>query len=377
MPPPLTDLSALSDRLEASSAAVPSLRLVTACDAFVDEMVRVVRERTSLDAFTPVGSIPEFAAQLAAAAGASSLREIVISSTEAGGCAVNLADGAASLGISVDLFATLGQPPHPAFSRICSLAASATPWGTAPGRTLAFEFGDGKLMFSEMGAISAFTPGVLAAALADGRFTAACASASAIALTNWSLFPHQTACWSLIRDHVLARLPRRPILFLDLVDPAGRSPGDISRLLQLIRSLEAHADTVLGLNGNEANRLASIAGLPQAREESDAVTAQAAALRSHLGISEVVIHRLRFAASATALAATSAPGPFTDSPRRSTGAGDRFNAGWLLGRLLGWEPAGRLSLGGAASGFFVRNARSASLADLVSFLRHGPHGDSP
>jgi len=55
-------------------------------------------------------------------------------------------------------------------------------------------------------------------------------------------------------------------------------------------------------------------------------------------------------------------------PKKSTGAGDRFNAGFCLGSLLGLEASGRLALGCAASSFFIRNGRSAGRAELAAFL---------
>jgi hypothetical protein len=51
------------------------------------------------------------------------------------------------------------------------------------------------------------------------------------------------------------------------------------------------------------------------------------------------------------------------------GAGDRFNAGWLAGGLLGLAAEERLLLGVAVSGFFVRAARSGSISEIIDFLR--------
>mgnify|MGYP003505139292 CR=1 FL=1 len=53
-------------------------RVVTGFDGFVDEMISVVGERRTLDDFAPVPDIGTFAAMIAAAAGQSTLREIVV-----------------------------------------------------------------------------------------------------------------------------------------------------------------------------------------------------------------------------------------------------------------------------------------------------------
>ena len=121
------DLLEIARRL--SVADLPGCRVVTGFDGFVDEMISVVGERRTLDDFAPVPDIGTFGAMIAAAAGQSSLREIVVTSVQPGGCAVNLADGLASLGATVDCFATIGEPPHPAFGDIAAKCHGFSSWG--------------------------------------------------------------------------------------------------------------------------------------------------------------------------------------------------------------------------------------------------------
>ena len=109
--------------------------------------------------------------------------------------------------------------------------------------------------------------------------------------------------------------------------------------------------------------------LPACTEASPASSqALAAALRTRLGISELVIHHIKSTAVAGPDGEASLTGPYCAAPKKSTGAGDRFNAGYALGQLLGLSPAERLLCACASSGFFVREARSASLTELVEFL---------
>ena len=131
--------------------------VVTGFDGFVDEMITVVNERKSLDAFERVETIGQFGGLINKAAGHNSLREIVVTQTDPGGCAVNMGDGLASLGIPVNTFATVGEPIHSAFSEYCE-KATVTSWGREPGRTLAYEFADGKLMHSSVSQLADFTP---------------------------------------------------------------------------------------------------------------------------------------------------------------------------------------------------------------------------
>ncbi|MFA6288922.1 MAG: hypothetical protein WC661_16190 [Opitutaceae bacterium] len=61
-------------------------------------------------------------------------------------------------------------------------------------------------------------------------------------------------------------------------------------------------------------------------------------------------------------------GPYCAQPKKSTGAGDRFNAGYALGCLLDLMPAERLACGCAVSGKFVRLSRSPSLPEMIDYL---------
>jgi sugar/nucleoside kinase (ribokinase family) len=342
--------------------------IVVGFDGFVDEMIRVVGERTSLESYEAVPDILTFGSLVSAAAGHSSLREIVVEAVHPGGCAVNLGDGLAAAGIPVDCFATLGDPVHPAFRETLSRFRKVASWGEEPGRTLAFEFADGKLMFSSVRQLTRFTPESVLPHIGDGAYLASCREAGVIALTNWSLYPHMTAVWGMLQREIYSNLAHRPHFFIDLVDPSSRSAGDIRGMLQALPAIERCGPVTLGLNGNEANILARLLGLEPAGDSEEECLRLARALRPALGISSVVIHRLRFAASDGPAGAASASGPFCAQPLKSTGAGDRFNAGYCIGLLADADPEACLDLGSAASGFFVRNARSASRSELAEFL---------
>lgn len=363
------DLSHLAAVIEAAS--IPDCRVVTGFDGFVDEMISLVGERRSLEDFTPVPDIATFGRLVSAAAGHSSLREIVVNDVHPGGCAVNLADGLSSLGVRVDCFATLGDPPHPAFRDVAAKCRGFHSWGKEPGRTLAFEFSDGKLMFSAVRQLSDFTPEAVRGCLADGAFSDACAGAHVIALTDWTLYPHMTGVWRMLQEEVFSRLPQRPEFLIDLVDPSSRSAADILEMASALSDFEQAGPLTLGLNGNEANILCRLHALDTVASggSPEETLAQAQALRERLGITRVLIHRIAFAVSADGDGGLVQAGPFCQNPKKSTGAGDRFNAGVSLALALGLGAADGLALGCAVSGFFVRNARSASRPELVQFLR--------
>jgi len=358
----------LSRLLRDSADVLASSPVVTGFDGFVDELISVVDQRQSLEAFEPVKTIADFGDKISAAAGHSSLREIVVKQVDPGGCAVNMGDGLAALGVPVTTFATVGEPMHAAFAEYASKTTLVS-WGREPGRTLAYEFHDGKLMFSAVSQLQEFNPTSLKGYLADGAFQEACEQASLIAITDWTLFPHMTRCWEFLLEEVFRKCPVKPRYFFDLVDPSSRSEADIVGMLQVLSRFAEVGEVTLGLNQNEANILSRI-------QKLDTVTAltpeeavqQAAALRDDLGIHEVVIHSIKYAVGATANGSAQVFGPYCEQPVKSTGAGDRFNAGFALGKILKVNLEACLILAVAASGYFVRKGESASLGTLASFL---------
>lgn len=366
----MNDIARLADAVAARVSTFPTLAAVAGFDGFVDEMISVVGERRASGDWSAMRSMADLGAILTQAAGRNGLREIVVRSSDAGGCAVNLGDGIATLGVGVHYFGTVGAPRHPAFDSFAAKCRSCTSVGTVYGRSLAFEFSDGKFFFTAMEQLAELTPSLLERALADGAYQRACRIAGVIVLNNWTCYPHMTACWQWLSKHVFAAQPHSPYVFIDLVDPSGRTEADVRAMLDTVRNMQGACRVVLGLNLTEAAVITRLLGLPAVGGAPQSMAAGAASIRAALGLSEVVIHNSAGNAVAWDGGAVAVPpGPRCASPRKSVGAGDRFNAGYCLGLLLGLEGADRLNLGSATAGFFLRNARSAGPDDLVGFLR--------
>jgi sugar/nucleoside kinase (ribokinase family) len=77
-------------------------------------------------------------------------------------------------------------------------------------------------------------------------------------------------------------------------------------------------------------------------------------------------------AAATERESASFAGPFVDRPRISTGAGDHFNAGFCLGRVLGFSLVESLCTGVGTSGYYVRTAQSPTAEQLADFIANMP-----
>ncbi len=363
-------LQQLADRIDRLCHRISDTTVVMGFDAFVDESIRMVGERSSPEAYEPMPTIADFGAWASASAGRSGLREFVIQGVEAGGCTVNMGDGMATLGFPLHAYSGVGTPAHPAFESFISKCASVNPIGMDPGRALVTEFDDGKLMFCSFSHFAGFTPEYLREQFADGRFRKACEQARGIAFTSWSVYPYMSDCWRFLYEEALLGLSHRPHLFFDLADPASRSQEDLIGMVNALAGFEQIGRVTLSVNGNEANRIALALGLETADESDAQVQQLCTRLHERIGISEVSIHLVKGATTATDGGAVSIAGAYCAKPKKSVGAGDRFNAGFFAGLLLDLSPIERLATGCASSGFFVRNARSANHQELAEFIRN-------
>ena len=196
------------------------------------------------------------------------------------------------------------------------------------------------------------------------------AGAALLAFVNWTMIPHMTAIFTSLVEEVLPRLPAAPdrVCFFDLADPEKRSVEDLRGALAAIARFQRFGRVVLGLNLKEAQQVAAALGFPQPGKDETSLRAAAAAIRGRLEVATVVIHPTESAACATAAGTAWVPGPFTDRPLITTGAGDHFNAGFATGAVMGLDAEGCLALGVSTSGHYVRTGESPTLAQLETFL---------
>lgn len=349
-----------------------SLSAVVGYDGFVDDMTAVIQNRPPSGPPEFVPTIAEFGKMVSDAAGRSFGREILIKRTEPGGNAPNLAEGLLDLGVRVHFFGTIGDPVDPVFLPFKGRCDTCETLGPS-GRTLALEFADGKLQFNNTGPLSQLTPAVIETRLP--LITAAAANASLFGFANWSRYPHMTECWRFINERILATLTSRPWVIVDLADPSGRDPAQIAAMFDAVRAMTATCRVVFGANLAETGVLLNSFGQPKPGDDPTSMADAAESLRSHIGVHMVAVHSQRRAAAAWAdpsgepawrAGRIAIDGAYNPAPIRTTGVGDRFNAGLSAALLAGFPPEACLALGCAAGAWFVTVGRPLTPADFPS-----------
>lgn len=359
-------LLALASALEKSGPAKG--RAAVGFDGFIDEVVHVVEERIDEDHFERVQTLDAYGKKISAAAGMSLNIELVPVRKKLGGNGPILASALLDQGLDITYLGALGKDHVDPLFRPISDRAEIISF-CDPAHTDAIEFFDGKIISCKLAPLKFADWAHLKAAAPPDKLAEIYDRSDLIVFANWSLVVHTNGIWQGILDEVvpLMKSAARKTLFVDLADPHRRKKDELSEALHILKAYQTVFDVMLGLNKKEAIEIAELVGInnPSALE----ITDLSRVLQLRLQLKAVVVHALKDAAISTDESSAYAEGPYCEHPVLTTGAGDNFNAGFLLGSLFGRTPEEALILGNACSGFYVRYAKSSSFKELTAFLK--------
>lgn len=361
-----------AEMLTRASGSIGDLSAVIGFDGFVDQIIDVVESRTSAESYQPMRKIVDLSDRIQGASGRSANLELVVKLTKLGGNGPIMANALTKPGVKVTYIGNLGQPLDPVFEDFASRARVVSI--AQPGYTDALEFKDGKLMLGKHQHLRDVTWENVLAAISLDEFVSIADRADLIAANNWTMLPQMDGIWLGISRDVAPRLSsgKRRTFFCDFADPEKRTVESLRHALKLLQLFEDKFEVSLGLNLKEAVQVIEALEIDLASEVSDDVEAAAVAIRSQVDLACVVIHPRTGASAATRETSATFAGPFTNDPKINTGGGDHFNAGFALARLLGLPLPHCLALGTATSGYYVREAVSPGVQELVDFLQTFP-----
>lgn len=358
--------------LESLGSRVPQTSAFVGLDGFVDDILRVVDKRQDAEHFTTLATIEELAKRFAAAAGHSTNIEIVRRLLKLGGNGPIMANALASFGLQVSYLGCLGYPKiHPVFDEFTRRAEVASI--AEPGYTDALEFDDGKIMVGKHFSLKEVNWANIQQRFGQDKFAAKFGGSDFIAFVNWTMLPCMSEIWAAVQRELCPALkgPKRK-MFFDLADPEKRTQADIKRALDLIVAFSPHFDVILGLNEKESHEIGKVFGIKPKAGTPQALVDHALELSRRVPVSTLVVHPVAYALAVSGGQASLVEGPFVAKPLITTGAGDHFNAGFCLGKVLGLPDELALLTGVSTSGFYVRTAKSPSIADLAGFMRSWP-----
>lgn len=359
-------------QLLAATTRVSQMTAFVGLDGFVDEILHVVDKRDNAESYQRLPTIARFAERLAGAAGKSTNVELVNKFTKLGGNGPIMANALASLGLKVSYVGNLGFPTlHPVFQDFAKRAEVHSI--AEPGKTDALEFEDGKIMLGKHESLKEVNWQNISARYGREKFAAKFGSADLVGFVNWTMLTAMSDIWSSILTEICPSLsgPRRKIFF-DLADPEKRCKEDIQHALDLIVKFEKYFDVILGLNEKEAGEVGVVLSLPTNDHSPEGLSTLAISIQEKLHIDTLVVHPTHYALAVSGGKVSLVEGAFTDKPLITTGAGDHFNSGFCLGKLLGFDNAASVLTGVSTSGHYVRTGLSPSIADLAALMQNWP-----
>jgi len=340
-------------------------KILLGCDGFVDETYQIVQVRKSQTEFTPMKKLREFGELIVARGDGGVGMELVPKRRCEGGFGINTGRVAAFLGLKPCLPGLYGgqaiDPAYEEFKDICELVSLGD-----PALTIALEFGDGKVLMSNLAAVSNLTWEDFKKHFGEAKLKELFSDVAILGLGYWSLTANFDGLFKgFMEQYETLTPPRR--MFFDFADIKKKSSESFLLSLEMIRSYNSKIPMTFSLNEHEVLELFSRIGVASPALEPAAIAAALTVARQKIGFDELVVHTPEFAAASN----TTEGEAYAIQDRQSNvirlaGAGDSFNGGFLCASLGNLPLKERLVMANAVTAFFVTHATAPTKEQLLA-----------
>jgi hypothetical protein len=343
-------------------------KILLGCDGFVDETYEIVEVRKSQAEFTPMKNLRQFGELLVERADGGVGVELVPKRRCEGGFGINTGRVAACLGLKPCLPGLYGSqtidPAYHEFGDICDLVSLGD-----PALTIALEFSDGKVLMSNLAAVSNLTWNDFKEHFGQEKLKELFSDVDILGLGYWSLTANFDGLFKgFMEQYESMKPPRR--MFFDFADIKKKSSESFIKSLELIKTFNSKIPMTFSLNEHEVVELFSRIGVKRPELTPAAIASALTVAREKIGFDELVVHTPEFAAASSA-----ADGEAHAIQERQTdvvrlaGAGDSFNGGFLCASLGNLPLKERLVIANAVTAFFVTNATPPTKEELIAQIK--------
>ncbi len=364
------------EKLNNLAPTLESKRAFIGFDGFVDRVIRPVKSEQEGNQVY-FSDITEFASYLKEAAGKSAQVEVTVQEVKLGGNAPIMANAMGSMGLQNTLMASMGQPDiHESFNDLHLNCRKVSV--IRPGFTDAFEFRDGKIMFSDVSAFHDLDWEYLQERIGKDQLIQFFKQSDLVALVDWSNLKNGTTLWQGVAKDILPKLSSPPAhYFFDLADPSRKTMRDIQKVTGIIHGFTEFGDVTLGINENEACKLYGYLSGKKANytDQDNGLSKIGQYLYDYINPDCLLIHPVDKTILVTGENVQVLEGRYIKEPVISTGAGDNLNAGYCLGKMAGFSTPECAVLGMAASGCYVKYGKSPDINILCTYLQDWKSGN--
>jgi hypothetical protein len=340
-------------------------KILLGCDGFVDETYQIVEERKNQSEFTAMSKLRQFGELIVARADGGVGVELVPKRRCEGGFAINTGRVAACLGLNPVLPGLYGSPSidpaYEPFESICQLASLGN-----PALTIALEFGDGKILMSNLEAVSSLTWADFEKHFGAEKLQQLFADVAILGLGYWSLTANFDDLFlGFMKQYDDMAPPRR--MFFDFADIKKKSNESFLHSLKQIQSYNDKIPMTFSLNEHEVFELFSRIGVDKPELAPEPIAAALSIARKKIGFDELIVHTPEMA-----IGSSEKDGEAYAMQERQTnvirlaGAGDSFNGGFLCGSLGNLSLKERLVVANAVTAFFVTHGTPPGKEELIA-----------
>ncbi|MDO9373107.1 MAG: PfkB family carbohydrate kinase [Ferruginibacter sp.] len=361
------ELLRILEVIKETAVPLKNKKVTLGFDAFIDHLVKVIRHKGEASSATYFESSLDFGQYIIDKDGKNFSIEIEDIASKIGGNMPITANALARSVNAVNCIGPLGYPAiHSTFkelSNYCKLYSFGN-----PGFSKLLEFKTGKIILAESGKLQFITWEMIRDTIGKDTLVSLFTDTDLAVILNWGELDYSTAVWKGLLNEIMlpAAGKKRSLGFFDLSDCSSRTPEQVSEALTLISAFAEYWDVTLSLNLNEAAIVFKVLTGHPAVNMDDENTAQV--IFEKLGIETILIHHSKNAIAVSKKGVEKRESFFVANPLISTGAGDNFNAGYCLGRLMNLDNGASLVLGNATASWYMRSGCSPSLQDLQTFL---------
>lgn len=354
-------LTRLESKMSLLGKNLSGKKVVVGFDGFIDSIRKIVHHRDALGVHY-YKSLTEFSDKVRNAAGRSGQVEIDVQRIKLGGNAPILSLALGHLGAPTTCLGSTDSEIFSPLAERCQVISLMS-----PGESEALEFDDGKLILSNLKAFEEYDWSYIKKKVGLERLRTVISKCDLIAMVDWANLVHAEDIWDgIINDILIPSGRRNYMIFFDLCDPSRKSAGEIDDILDVISRFSYCGTVTLGLNENE---LLTIWSALSGRTDRVSVEEAGKFLHGALNIDCLLIHLVDHSVVFHQREVFDLKGRLVTDPKIQTGGGDNLNAGFILGMLNGFSITEAVTLGMAASGWYVQEGKSAGLADLQEYIR--------
>lgn len=368
----LDTLKLLKSKLSSLEQIASSKSCFLGFDGYVDSLYDLVQERVNNREWLRMESMRTFGELVLNVSGSSANVERVLKKRIFGGFASNSCRALSALGVRVYLVAALG---YPSLNEYYKQDSNVTSFPIAnPGETVALEFNDGKIMITDFQNIYNINWNSLLSRVPQDQLIEIINNSNILGFGHWALVPSLNDIWDNLVQNIFPNVKelKKKLFFVDIADIKKRKVEDIIEMGNILQKVNEHIPVILCANDQEAKKLSevflNIEIIDISKNNFKDFIELGKNLNNVLKLSGFVIHSPHFATISTLDEHFWVTEAYTSKPKFTTGAGDHFHSGTILGLSCGLTPAEAILMGNTLAAIFVRTGNSPNFSLLMEFL---------